>query len=157
MSKVLNSFSITFPTDLRVKTYRGEPLPGWGWCELGQKAVEALNQGKIPSIENHTATLLRLGVERAMFDANRTWKDLTQQWMFILSQGHCVMDSVLHVAIQEAQKKVIEKFQSHLFGGENSETDRTKEKLVRDLQQDYSHFEAKQSRDGANVDPQAIQ
>lgn len=128
---------------LNVKTYRGKPLAGWGWCELGEKFVQALNEKRIPSIENHTATLLRMGLERAISEVKRKWKEFCHSWMLILTQErkNCTTESLLEAGIKSWELQLSKDYQSFLFGGETEETKQHWKLLVEELKQDLLTFQ----------------
>ena len=130
-------------THITVKTYRGQPLPGWGWCELAEKFVDAINQDRIPSIENHTTTLLRLGLERGINETKKKWKETCQSWMLSLTQDrkNCTLDSLLEWILLHLKKQMMKQYQAHLFGGETEETKQTWKHLMKEMKQDMFGFQ----------------
>lgn len=94
------------------RTFLGKSMNGWTWNTQGQLYVEALNQNKIPAIENHTQTIIRLTQAHAHEKAQREW----QQFEFTLKGTRlCTSPSLFQRGIQQVKRVVVDKFKQNLW------------------------------------------
>jgi hypothetical protein len=118
---------------VNVKTYRGQEIPGWAWCELGSRYIQALNDNKGFAYENHTATLLRSGLEKSLIEVRTRWKHVQHQWSLLIQEQRCCLDAALETLIVSLQSEMAKQFEVHLFGGQTRETKHAWKRFVEEM------------------------